>query len=279
MKQLRLGFTLVEVLVVCGIVAALASVVFFVAQQSAERTRDNKRQADLQLLQAAVEAYRADKGRYPAGCNGSDQWSGELGGDYECEGGTQSHYIVALAPQYIPVLPRDPRRLTGAGYAYLTNAEGTVYKIVARGTVESEPVTTAHPMRSCDISARDQGSGGAVDITEAGWCASFCDDADCIDLVTPSLEPHPCNPDPGSDEGGNGATANTFATSFAVWGRFAPLRATERNPTLCLPGNKCVDEFADDPLQAFTGSPSPSDPEKHTLRMRAVSDTTNVICR
>lgn len=137
------GFTLIELLVVIGIIGTLAAVAYMNFSRNNAMSRDIKRKADLRNMQSAIEQYKNRNGEYPrVGCAvGIDGFSGEN----DC-----TTYISGLAPEFISVLPHDPKRLTNAGYAYTTNAEGTVYKLMAIGTVESETVTNASAFMSCD---------------------------------------------------------------------------------------------------------------------------------
>ncbi len=152
-----------------SIISVLLLAVTFSVSGSSAQSRDAKRQADLRNLQQAIELYKIDNGRYPEGCNGPYQWSGQLGTDHACTGTGQyagtGEYIVGLAPEYISVLPTDPRLPGGpspdAGYVYTVNTAGTVYKIMALNTVEADtllrpqppalpsPRAFSHPFRSC----------------------------------------------------------------------------------------------------------------------------------
>jgi prepilin-type N-terminal cleavage/methylation domain-containing protein len=156
MRNTRHGFTLVEIMVTIAILGILTSVLVVGLAQSSRKARDIDRQGDLRELQGAVELYKQRYGRYPAGCNGADNWSGQTGSSFACASGSQ--YIVNLAPEFISALPQD-RRLNGtnSGYLYYTNAAGTAYKIVAHRTVESERVTTSHSFAGCDA-----GSGNGI---------------------------------------------------------------------------------------------------------------------
>ncbi|MEM9336649.1 MAG: prepilin-type N-terminal cleavage/methylation domain-containing protein [Patescibacteria group bacterium] len=139
MKEHGRGFTLVEILVVTTIVSILAGIGIFSVNDAREVGRDAEREAKLRAMQAAVENYRRDNGRYPAGCNGTN-WSGEPGTDYACGTATEE-YVTGLAPDYIAALPRDPRlNGTDSGFAYLTNTDGTAYKIIVARTVEQNQV-------------------------------------------------------------------------------------------------------------------------------------------
>jgi type II secretory pathway pseudopilin PulG len=130
-------------MVVVTIMAILAAIVYSNIGSASPKARDAERQADLRNLQLAIDQFKLKNGRYPAmGCApGADQVSGEN----DCPA-----YIAGLSPEYITVMPKDARRGSAVGYAYVTNAGGTSYKVMARGTVESETVTSAHPMKSCD---------------------------------------------------------------------------------------------------------------------------------
>lgn len=176
-----LGFTLIEVLVVIAIIGILVSVAVVTLGGSSTQSRDAQRQADLRNLQQAIETYRSREGRYPAQCDatgvGSGGWSGQLGTIYACDDGT-NNYIVGLAPEYIPRLPTDPKlNGTNSGYVYRTNADGSVYKIMAMNTVEADQqlrsgtvAAYAHPFTSCDMRTGVSASGDATSLPGYSPC-------------------------------------------------------------------------------------------------------------
>lgn len=199
------GFTLVEMIVVVAVIAIFTTVGVSTFRDASKQARDTDRQADLKILQSAVEQYRQKNGRYPAGCRGSDQWSGQSGTQYACADGS-SQYIVGLAPEFISALPQEKfLKGTDSGYVYTTNNDGTVYKIEAKKTVESEIVGYTHKMKSCDIQNE----------TSPGMC----------EVVARS--PYNNNT-PGHCQD----TSPIFQTSYAVWGGYANVvnddRALER---------------------------------------------------
>ena len=63
MKKQIAGFTLVELLVAVSIVAILSSFLYASFSDARAQSRDAQRQADLRLLQSAVELYKQDNGR------------------------------------------------------------------------------------------------------------------------------------------------------------------------------------------------------------------------
>jgi general secretion pathway protein G len=151
MNKFQQGFTLAELIVAISIIAILTSIVWVNFSESLAIARDTERQGDLRRIEAALELYKNDIGRYPDGCNGAGNWSGQPGsGSYECSGSQQ--YIIGLSPKYIEALPVDPRlnpNESDSGYVYTTDNEGMVYKIMALNTVETEEVrgfdTTSDP--------------------------------------------------------------------------------------------------------------------------------------
>ena len=145
-------------MVVVVIISVLMGIVYFNVSDSTAQSRDAQRQADLRNLQAAIEAYKFDNGRYPERCAVTgESWSGQIGTDYECNNGT-NEYIIGLAPKYIRSLPVDPK-LNGddSGYVYTVNTEGTVYKVIALNTVERDDLDYNHPLKSCDATNSSTG--------------------------------------------------------------------------------------------------------------------------
>lgn len=221
MKARTQGYSLIEILVVIAIIAILASVITVNSIGAGQQSRDAKRQADLRALQNSVELYKNKFGRYPEGCRGADVWSGQSGTNYACSSG--NNYIVGatgrLFSQYMTALPTDPRlNGTDSGYVYRTNAGGTVYKIMALNTVESEQVAYGDPLQSCDIRPNSSGqivspSNSTVDTW--GWCSIATLAANEPSGAVGSYAAIPnCRI---ATDGGNGR----FEQSYGVWGGFA----------------------------------------------------------
>jgi len=146
-----------ELLVVISIIGVLATVVFVGARPASEQSRDTQRQADLREVQTALELYKNRHGRYPEGCNAAGSWSGQVDTDYECSSAATPYIVGDLAEnrpfaEFMLNLPQDVK-LNGenSGYVYTTNADGTVYKFMAKNTVEADELDYEHPFRSCEI--------------------------------------------------------------------------------------------------------------------------------
>jgi type II secretory pathway pseudopilin PulG len=187
---------------VISILTIITGIIIFNSINAGRRSRDVDRQADLKTLQSAIELYKQRYGRYPARCANDQSWSGQRGTQFACNDGS-GQYIVGLAPEFIPTLPVDPRLPDGnAGYVYTVNADRSVYKLAARRTVESEVVTYAHPLKSCDVNNTSQTTGQPMFYNTAPLCNA---------LISTGNKPTQCEE--------NNAT---FRTSYAVWGGNAP---------------------------------------------------------
>ena len=187
------GFTIIELLVVIAIVGILAAIVTANMSGGGARGRDAERKSDLRNLQSSIEAYKQRHGQYPRmGCT--------VGGDFISGENDCANYITGIdaarpfVPDFITVLPRDPRRGSNVGFAYVTNTTagnvGTVYKAMVVNTAETETMTASSSVRSCDI----------------GVTNSICP-------TTPSS--HVCSP----------ANTARFTRSYGVWGGYAEATA------------------------------------------------------
>lgn len=211
-KRFKSGFTLLELMVVVTIIAILAAVITANFMEAKAKARDAERQSNIRELKSAIELYKNKYGLYPEACNGetvvtapTPNWSGQIGSNYACADGT-NNYIVDLAPEFIQTLPVDKKVKDGdRGYVYTVNKDRTIYKLKAKGTVETETVDYTHPLKSCDI--RVGSHGGVLEsgtFEEAGLCSTVSFSygniaTDCKDVSS------------GSD----------WQTSYGAWGGFA----------------------------------------------------------
>lgn len=101
------GFTLVELMVVMGVIAVLAtSVVLINIPVAMQRSRDGERKSELESIRHALELYRYDMGGYPSGNNNVQT------------------VLAGLAPTYTQTLPNDPASVS-KGYYYRYQSAGT----------------------------------------------------------------------------------------------------------------------------------------------------------
>lgn len=217
------AFTLIEIMVVVAIVALLAAVVGVSVRDSSAQSRDAQRQADLRNLQNAIELYKQEIGRYPAACNGTDRWSGQLNSDVACTNGSRD-YIVGLAPKYIKALPIDEKlNGTASGYRYVVNGVGSVYKLKAHRTVESEVnlIDFEHPFKACDIRVAQNADGSLSSASTDPEVIGFCGLRQNVGQNTLGQRSYPneCNSNPVHEN---------WNMSYALWGGIATLQPQTR---------------------------------------------------
>lgn len=115
------GFTLVELLVVIGIISILATILLLQLGTARAKSRDAKRIADINQVRSAIEQFFDDNGTYPTG------------NDF----GTAPNLLF---PKYLSSVPKDPLTpgcaniYSGNGcYGYAVNAlaAATKYQVWA----------------------------------------------------------------------------------------------------------------------------------------------------
>lgn len=152
------GFTLIELLVVISIIALLSSVVLSALNSARAKARDAHRMGDLKAVQTALELYYNDNGSYPS--TGSNWWGVGVNGFSSKSTSGAGGYIPGLAPQYIAVLPVDPKPSNSNGYLY--TSDGINYEMItwmsAEGSVPNAFVRPRYPEQSFAIYSPGYGS-------------------------------------------------------------------------------------------------------------------------
>lgn len=109
-KKISLGFTLVELLIVIGVMGALASAVLVIINPlgQLQKARDAKRKSDLVQIQRSLEQYYQDNGEYPAST---------IAILYRIiYAGNPVNWGTAKFSPYMSLLPTDP--VSGKRYVY-----------------------------------------------------------------------------------------------------------------------------------------------------------------
>lgn len=119
------GFTLVELILVVGIIAILFTVAFMVLNPLGQfqKANDSKRKSDLAQIQRALESYYQDNERYPRTTGAPSYclqhivspWS------YYCGNSNWSPYMN--------LVPKDPK--SSNRYVYYVSSDGQSYYIYA----------------------------------------------------------------------------------------------------------------------------------------------------
>lgn len=171
LSEHKRGFTIIELLVVCSIIAVLATVVVMNYKNSKITVRNAKRVQDLSDVRSALDLYKESNGSYPLTTAGSPP-SGAGSMRSECNGWgpfTIENVIPGLIPSYLSSLPKDAlfsTQPTGAGYipnnddkyCYIYTSNSTDYAFMLHyansGSVTSEVNWLSRPelvdpARSC----------------------------------------------------------------------------------------------------------------------------------
>lgn len=118
MQKTKNGFTLIEILLVIGIIAVLATVVI-VALDPAKRfgdAKNSRRLSDIQSILSAVEQYIVDnKGSLPDGLNATEKQLGSgssgcaIAGNCSVSGSGDCLDLGNTLAKYLKSIPYDPQ--------------------------------------------------------------------------------------------------------------------------------------------------------------------------
>lgn len=118
---LRRGFSLIELLVVIGIIGVLASVMVMMLIGPQKSARDGKRKSDLETIRSGLELYKADCGTYPAALS-------SVGANLT---GTVNSPTAACSTSNVYIRSRAGDPTTGRTYSYSPAAGNTRYTLCA----------------------------------------------------------------------------------------------------------------------------------------------------
>lgn len=97
------GFTIVELLIVIGVISILATIGGIVWRNSLQSAANSDTKNEVIVLKEAIESYRNDHGEYPwpdpSACTATSQMR-------TCSGNQLASFLV---PKYISELPKDFR--------------------------------------------------------------------------------------------------------------------------------------------------------------------------
>lgn len=147
-RLVQRGVTLIELVIVFGVVSILVTILEMSVQSSLQRSRDQQRISDIHQLRTELALYYQDNGKYPHGA--SCIYPNILGS------------ISSLVPNYTTELPQDPMTptscTTGNGcYYYLSGppiANPQSYMIYYNlenisNTIDSTSCIDPYPPNNC----------------------------------------------------------------------------------------------------------------------------------
>jgi prepilin-type N-terminal cleavage/methylation domain-containing protein len=158
MKQ-RLGFTLIEMMVVIAIVGILSSLVLIGLGPVQQRGRDARRLSDLRQVQTGLELYYSKNGSYPS----ADTWAKlqqDLAG-------------AAIGVSKLPTDPRSAGDLNSANqYKYAADSSQSSYVLGATLEDKNNPSLDSS-IGSASFPAPDYVAGWNCGKTAGVYCISL----------------------------------------------------------------------------------------------------------
>jgi type IV pilus assembly protein PilA len=137
MKRNKRGFTLIEILVVIGILAVLFAIALVAINPARQFSQANntKRRSDVNAILNAIHQYAADnKGALPTAITTSAATIGN--------GTGEADICASVVTRYLAALPRDPL-VTGGDVTDCTASYTTNYTVVKSAT--DNRITVAAP--------------------------------------------------------------------------------------------------------------------------------------
>lgn len=112
MKSAQRGFSLVEIMVVITIIGLLSAVSLGSLNTIQKNNRDARRQADLRLVQSALQQFYADQNFYP------NNLTAEIANGSAITNCTGLTGCTVITKTYLSETPKDPVTGTATPYCY-----------------------------------------------------------------------------------------------------------------------------------------------------------------
>lgn len=152
------GFTLIEILIVIGIIGILSGVLVSVINPAGIRakSRDAQRKSDLRQIQTALELYFADNRMYPEPVLNGCAPGNTLGCTTKIDG--NDNLTDEISPSHISAVPLDPKLSSATNqdvcsqptqyrYNYMTDASKSIYVLTAiMEAPDSNDESTCHSL-------------------------------------------------------------------------------------------------------------------------------------
>jgi prepilin-type N-terminal cleavage/methylation domain-containing protein len=124
----NLGFSLIELLIVIGIIGVLASFILISSGRSKVQSRDARRLEDIREIYNALNLYYTNLELYPPDCSSAGYAGGcdKLDQPYvgaQADSSADNQFVQFLSPDFLGDIPGDPLNDADHNYLYLTETE------------------------------------------------------------------------------------------------------------------------------------------------------------
>jgi general secretion pathway protein G len=123
LRNIKKGFTLVELLIVIIIIAVLAAIAIPKFSNSSQRSKESSLRANLKLVRNAIDLFRADTGAFPATMAGL---TASTTAGLSAAAATCTIAATDWRGPYLQAVPVDPVSGTAMTYGTATSNVGTV---------------------------------------------------------------------------------------------------------------------------------------------------------
>lgn len=154
----KAGYTLIELIIVAGIIGVLSSIVLASINEIRQNSRDAKRIADLENIALALGLYKEENGEFPNGAGYDGGGVGQATEGRICSGCTGPINVDLL--EYLGEIPEDPLH-DGLTYGY--------YYDPAHSCETQSTKAALYAIRMENVSNDNQGDLICVDQDSSGF--------------------------------------------------------------------------------------------------------------
>ena len=184
-KNKKSGFTLLEILLVVGIIAILAGIVIVAINPSKQlaTVRNTERKSDIKQISNALQQYYIDNAHYPTSTPATLTDICDTGSSpYPASSVTCGSLfnLSVLVPTYLTAIPKDPQATTtgATGYQFMKDASKRIAvsaPLVELGSTIAIGNVTPVVVDNCSHTDTDQNCWSADDITSGytTWSSDY----------------------------------------------------------------------------------------------------------